>query len=274
MNRNQYTHPNEVSALAAARNNPYRTADRSAVATPAEPALAMQYFPVVPLLLLLGGVLALGADMLFSKSLFDLATNQSEAASWVISFAIALASTIVAATAGAHMKNAKRTTFWVAGSLWFLMGVVVAVLRASMHLMTGDPSTLMTDRVIAVVMFAIYLGAGTDIMIQASKLADRRYLALWGSKLELWRTTRKLARLQSQLDRTDDVAKRLNEELERLDEEVTIQNRMLNEIEETYKQRARLRIAFHLGDPEATELYRGETWPQPQVADEGGAQAA
>ena len=226
------------------------------------PGLAMQYFPVVPFLLLLLGVFALGGDILFGKSLFDHAANQSEAGSWVIAISVTLASTLGAIAAGNHLRHGKRTGFRVFAALWLATGLTIAGLRGSLSVLTDDPETLAGDLVVAAAMFAVYLVAGADIIVQASKLADRRYLSLWGSRFELRQASRRLATIEAEAARTDEVLARLARDRERLDDEVRVENEELDAMGGTLKQRARLRVALHLGDPSATSLYRADTWPQ------------
>ena len=226
------------------------------------PGLAMQYFPVVPFLLLLLGVFALGGDILFGKALFDVAANQGETGSWVIAISVTLASTLGAVAAGTQLRNARRTGFWVFGALWLATGLTIAALRGSLWVFTDDPESRAGDFVIAAAMLAVYLVAGADIIVQSSKLADRRYLALWGSRFEMWVAARRLATLEAQATRTDEVLARLGRDCEQLDDEVRVENEWLDAIGETLKQRARLRVALHLSDPAATSLYRAGTWPQ------------
>lgn len=230
------------------------------------PGASGQYFPIGALVALVVGILAMSADIMLAKSLFDHVVNESAGVSLVIALAVAGASGLTAISAGGAFKARKRGAGIGLVVAWLSIGLGVAGLRGATGLFMDDPDGHTKHIIVGVVMLLIYLAAGFDVIVSAMKLADPRYMALGFSNLQSSWGTRRLARLQAQYERTLEVMDRIKRDIARLDGEVQVENELLDSYEQELKARARLRHILHLRDPASASGYRSETWPSEQKA--------
>nr|NLI49204.1 hypothetical protein [Propionibacterium sp.] len=225
------------------------------------------YFPLVAFAALLVGVVVMSADVLLGKSLLDKLVNGEEWQSYLIAGAFALASALGAIGAGSALRHRRRVWAGLFLAFWAIVGVALAVLRRFTYEIMDDPDSANRDLVVALVMLGVYLLAGLDVIYQSTKLSDQRYFALWRSGRQWRAAERRLAKLEPELERTDETLARLARDKDRLEAEVAEENGRLDALARELRAKARLRIAYHLGDPAATSLVGSEgRGPDPDAA--------
>lgn len=233
-----------------------------AAPAPAAPAVqrgeAGPYFPLVAFAALLIGVVVQSADVLLGKSLLDKLVNGEEWQSYLIACAFALASALGAIGAGSALRHRRRGWAALFLAFWAVVGIALAVMRRFTYEIMDDPDSANRDLVVALVMLGVYLLAGLDVIYQSTKLSDQRYFTLWRSGRHWRAAERRLAKLEPELERTEETLARLARDKGRLEAEVAEENDRLDALERELRARARLRIAYHLGDPAATSLVRAD----------------
>lgn len=214
------------------------------------------YLPLTPIVLILLGWFFQSVDTLLAKGSFDILVNETEELSWVVAVGVAGTSAITSFGAGMAWRTNHRIVAGAIAGAWLALGVTMSVLRFNTGVISGSGENEVRDEIMAVLMLVMYVAAGGEVMYNAYKLWNPYYGRLWASRTHGGLVARKLARLEARFSRVAAAITHLTRRKAALDAEY---QRVLGDADQMAREladRARLRIAEHLADPERTSLYR------------------
>ncbi|TDO48248.1 hypothetical protein EV651_12314 [Kribbella sp. VKM Ac-2571] len=217
-------------------------------------------------------VLVAAADMGMIKSTIDRLLGLPPRWSWLIAVGLTVAALNLPLIAGKLYRRSKATghsTTPIQSVLlvaWFLIGASLLVMRwyaaailpgqVSFEGQPADPSEAGTDRLVAIVLAAVYVATGAlawaeGYLLTNDAAATRRAAGRSARKL-----TSKRAESEAKLTRLAQTATAHRQELKTLADAERTAHKAVDGLIEHLKAHARVQAAHHLADPAATGITR------------------
>lgn len=240
--------------------NAHRPAEEPSPGEPRVINQASPYLHVGVLLLLTLAVVGNSVDILLAKATLDVLMNENQFLSAIVAIGIAIVSIAAAAGGGYLLRRGKAIPGIIVLIAWFGIGVALALMRWNLGVINADGNTL-GDRVLALLMIAVYLAAGVEIAVHGGALLDRPSALKAGSaRRAIRRVDTRRNRVASQYARVDSTLSRFPQYRDRakLQHQTAIDR--IDHIENELMAFTRDQVAERLRDGAQTGVYR-----QPRV---------
>lgn len=203
---------------------------------------------------------AQAVDAIMGKTVWDILAGDAEWISWTIAIGLTVIAALAAFLAGRELGRGHQRRYEVSRAGWLALGLIMAALRIAEPFLTRMPFNW-GDVAMATAILGLYLLAGMGIIFTSSEMHNPKLMQLASAGRESRRIARKLHPAEGRLTRVHDALAAMADHRQALETEYEAALAELRALEDDLKARARLEIAVALRRPEATGVYRQETWP-------------
>lgn len=234
------------------------TPPEASVSSPAGGAhTPIPYLPTASLIIVVVAVIGSVVDIILAKGAFDVILGENEFLSAVVATGIALVSVSIAVSGGIAIRRGHRSIGIVIMLSWLAIGVALAVMRWNRGTLDGDLENDGGDKILAIIMLAVFIAAGVEITDHGSRiLAADAYLRTRSSRRAVARLARRRTAVVAQYGRVGLGLREFGEKRARAARQHDLAQNTIDELERELMAFARDRIAEALRDPAKTGLIR------------------
>ncbi|MGV9748312.1 hypothetical protein ACWDTG_25915 [Rhodococcus zopfii] len=226
------------------------------------------YLPMTSVIILVLAAVGTVIDVILAKGALDVVLNETEFISAITAIGIALIAVGTAAGAGLAARRRHGVVSVIAFIAWLMIGVALTSMRWNRNTLNGMDENLMSDKVLALLMLAVFIAAGVEISVHGSQLlVSDSFFATRSARRKIARIDRRRQRVVAQYGRVGLALRGLTEKRERAERQHEMAQFRIGHIEKELMAFARDRIAEALAHPEKTGLIR-----QPvDIGNDGGS---
>lgn len=128
------------------------------------------YLPTASVYILIAAVLGNIVDVILAKGALDVVLNESEFISLITAIGMALIAVVTAIGGGLALRHGNRPLAAAAFTAWFCIGLALATMRWNKDTLDGLPDNASSDKVLALLMLAVFVAAGIEVAIHGARI--------------------------------------------------------------------------------------------------------